>query len=69
MVPPKSPSHEPRIAANQQEGQESEQSIPNGDSPEASVSRGVVSSVGTINEISRHADAFKATILRVWRPK
>lgn len=68
-VPPKNFPHEARISANQEEGQESEKSIPNGDSPEASVSRGVVSFAGIMNEISQPADAFKEIILRVWRPK
>ena len=57
------------MAANQQQGQESEKSIPDGDSPEASVSRGVVSLVNWIDGSSRHADFIKETILRVWRTK
>ena len=68
-VPPKGFLHEPRIAANQQEGQESEKAIPDGDSPEASVSRGVVSFISTANKGSRHTNVFKETILRVRWPK
>lgn len=52
-------SCEPRIAANRQQGQESEKAIPDGDSPEASVSRGVVSFVSIVNEGSRHANISK----------
>lgn len=68
-VPPKGFPASARIAANQHEGQESEKAIPDGDSPEASVARGVVSFVAAVNEGSRHANVYKETILRVWRPK
>lgn len=68
-IPPEGFPHERSIAANQQKGQESEKAIPDGDSPEASVSRGVVSFVSTVNKDSRHSNVVKETVLRVWRPK
>ena len=55
------------MAANQQQGQESEKAIPDGDSPEASVSRGVVSHASNVNGGPRHADRVVETILRIWR--
>ncbi len=58
---------ESRMAANQQEGQESEKAIPDGDSQEASVSRGVVSLIKTVDGDSHHANVVKETVLRVWR--
>ncbi len=65
--PPKDFSQVSKTAANQQEGQESEKAIPDGDSPEASVSRGVVSLVNTVNGDSHHANVVQETVLRVWR--
>lgn len=50
-------------------GQESEKAIPDGDTPEASVSRGVVSFAMTVNPGARFTKAIKETILRVWRTK
>lgn len=68
-IPLKGFSHEPRTAAKVQQGQESEKAIPDGDSPEASVSRGVVSDAGTTKGDSRHPNVVKETILRVRRTK
>ena len=62
-------SQEPSAAANHQEGQESEKAIPDGDTPEASVARGVVSFAMTVNRGARYTKAIKETILRVWRTK
>ena len=41
-----------------QEGQESEKVIPDGDSPEASLSRGVVSAIGALDRDLRHTNFF-----------
>ena len=60
---------EPSAAANHQEGQESEKAIPDGDTPEASVSRGVVSLSMRVNRGARYTKVIKETILRVWRTK
>lgn len=67
--PSKSFPQKPRIAANRQEGQESEKATADGDSPEASVSRGVVSSSSTVVEGPPRANFFIETVLRVRGPK
>ena len=69
MSPLKDLPQEPRIDINEQEGQESDKAIPDGDSPEASVSRGVVSSIYTVNGGAHHAKVVKEAILRVRRTK
>ena len=65
--PLKDISQKPSAAANHLQGQESEKAIPDGDTPEASVSRGVVSFSMMVNRGARNTKVIKETILRVWR--
>ena len=67
--PVKDISQKPSAAANHYEGQESEKAIPDGDTPEASVSRGVVSLSMAVHRDARYTKVIKETILRVWRTK
>ena len=66
-VPLQGFSQKPSTSVNHQEGQKSEKAVPDGDSPEASVSRGVVSSTKRSGRGFRHVNAIKEIVLRVWR--